>query len=203
MQMSKWDKLIARICSLSNDLRFDQIEKVLISCGYEVNSPRGGSSHYTFRKPGCMPITIPKHEPIKKVYVEMVKKVVESDDRKKMKSIVDYMSLPYRLEIVEDKSEGGYVASYPDLPGCLTCGETIEEVVKNANDAKKEWLLAAIEENIDIPEPDTLDNYSGQFKLRMPRSLHKSLANHALREGISMNQYCLYLLSKNDGLSLK
>lgn len=120
-----------------------------------------------------------------------------------MKSIVDYMSLPYRLEIVEDKSEGGYVASYPDLPGCLTCGETIEEVVKNANDAKKEWLLAAIEENIDIPEPDTLDNYSGQFKLRMPRSLHKSLANHALRESISMNQYCLYLLSKNDGLSLK
>ena len=73
-----------------------------------------------------------------------------------MKSIVDYMSLPYRLEIVEDKSEGGYVASYPDLPGCLTCGETIDEVVKNANDAKKEWLLAAIEENIDIPEPDTL-----------------------------------------------
>ena len=120
-----------------------------------------------------------------------------------MKSIVDYMSLPYRLEIVEDKSEGGYVASYPDLSGCLTCGETIEEVVKNANDAKKEWLLAAIEENIDIPEPDTLDNYSGQFKLRMPRSLHKSLANHDLREGISMNQYCLYLLSKNDGLSLK
>lgn len=85
MQMSKWDKLIARICSLSNDLRFDQIEKVLISCGYEVNSPRGGSSHYTFRKPGCMPITIPKHEPIKKVYVEMVKKVVESEDRKNEK----------------------------------------------------------------------------------------------------------------------
>ena len=62
---------------------------------------------------------------------------------------------------------------------------------------------AKSEENIDIPEPDTLDNYSGQFKLRMPKSLHKSLANHALREGISMNQYCLYLLSKNDGLSLK
>ena len=120
-----------------------------------------------------------------------------------MKSIVDYMSLPYRLEIVEDKSEGGYVASYPDLPGCLTCGETIDEVVKNANDAKKEWLLAAIEENIDIPEPDTLDNYSGQFKLRIPRSLHRSLAEHSQREGISMNQYCVYLLSKNDAVFSK
>lgn len=50
-----------------------------------MNSPRGGSSHYTFRKLGCMPITIPKHEPIKKVYVEMVKKVVESEDRKNEK----------------------------------------------------------------------------------------------------------------------
>ncbi len=42
-------------------------------------APKGGSSHYTFRKPGCQPITIPKHEPIKKVYVEMVKQVVESE----------------------------------------------------------------------------------------------------------------------------
>ena len=49
------------------------------SLGYVMNAPRSGSSHYTFRKPGCQPITIPKHEPIKKVYVEMVKQVVESE----------------------------------------------------------------------------------------------------------------------------
>jgi hypothetical protein len=42
-----------------------------------MNAPRGGSSHYTFRKPGKNPITIPKNEPIKRVYVEMVRKVVE------------------------------------------------------------------------------------------------------------------------------
>ena len=69
--MSKWDKLIARICTLSKDLRFDELRKVLESYGYEMYAPRSGSSHYTFRKAGCMPITIPKHEPIKKVYVEM------------------------------------------------------------------------------------------------------------------------------------
>ena len=44
-----------------------------------MNVPRSGSSHYTFRKFGCMPITIPKHEPIKKVYVEMVREIVESE----------------------------------------------------------------------------------------------------------------------------
>lgn len=46
-----------------------------------MKAPRSGSSHYTFRKEKCNPITIPKHEPIKKVYVEMVKQVVESEER--------------------------------------------------------------------------------------------------------------------------
>lgn len=77
--MSSWDKLLSRILSLSKDLRFDELRRVLEEYGYEMKAPRRGSSHYTFRKDGCMPITIPKHEPIKKVYVEMVKEVVESE----------------------------------------------------------------------------------------------------------------------------
>ena len=77
--MSSWDKLLARILSLSNDLRFDELRKVLEEYGYNMKAPRSGSSHYTFRKPGCMPITVPKHEPIKKVYVEMVRQVVEKE----------------------------------------------------------------------------------------------------------------------------
>lgn len=78
--MSKWDKLLKRIHLLSNDLRFDELRKVLESYGYTMHAPRGGSSHYTFRKTGCQPITIPKHEPIKKVYVEMVRQVVEREE---------------------------------------------------------------------------------------------------------------------------
>lgn len=79
--MSKWDKLLKRIYSLSKDFRFEELRKVLESYGYQMNALKGGSSHYTFRKAGCQPITIPKHEPIKKVYVEMVKQVVESEER--------------------------------------------------------------------------------------------------------------------------
>ncbi|GAA6425840.1 type II toxin-antitoxin system HicB family antitoxin [Dielma fastidiosa] len=115
-----------------------------------------------------------------------------------MKKLNDYMALSYRMEIVEDKDEGGYVLSYPDLPGCITCGDTMQDAIINAQDAKKAWLEAALEEGIEIYEPDSLEDYSGQFKLRIPRSLHKSLAEHSKKEGISMNQYCLYLLTKND-----
>ena len=77
--MSSWEKLLSRILTLSNDLRYEELKRVLEEYGYTVKQPKSGGSHYTFRKPGCMPITIPKHEPIKKVYVEMVKKVVESE----------------------------------------------------------------------------------------------------------------------------
>lgn len=117
-----------------------------------------------------------------------------------MKTLNEYLAMPYRMEVVEDQYEGGYVVSFPDLPGCLTCGETIESAVENAIDAKKAWLEAALEEGIEIYEPNSLEDYSGQFKLRMPKSLHRSLVENSRREGISMNQYCVYLLSRNDAL---
>lgn len=120
-----------------------------------------------------------------------------------MKTLNDYMELSYRMEIMEDKDEGGFVLSYPELPGCITCGETLEIAIANAQDAKKVWIEAALEEGISIYEPNKLEDYSGQFKLRMPRSLHRLLAEHSKREGISMNQYCVYLLSRNDAIYSK
>lgn len=65
-----------------------------------------------------------------------------------MKTLNEYLSLPYGLEIIPDPQEGGYVASYPDLPGCMTCGETIESAAANAVDAKKAWLEAAMEDGV-------------------------------------------------------
>ena len=55
-----------------------------------------------------------------------------------------------------------------------------------------------MEEGVEIQEPDTLEDYSGQFKIRMPRSLHRHLAQQAKREGVSMNQYCVYRLSQGE-----
>ena len=105
-----------------------------------------------------------------------------------MRTFEEYMKLPYKLEIIPDTEESGFVASYPELPGCITCGKTVAEVVANAEDAKKTWISAAIE---------TADSYSGQFKLRLPKTLHKTLAEDSKKEGVSMNQYCVYLLAKN------
>ena len=88
-----------------------------------------------------------------------------------MKTIEYYISLPYRLEILPDPDEGGYVVRYPDLPGCITVGDTMHDALANAEDAKRTWIAAALEDGIRITEPESL-----------------------------MNQYCLYLLSRNDAL---
>lgn len=118
-----------------------------------------------------------------------------------MKTLEEYLTLPYRMEIVPDPDEGGYAVFFPDLKGCGSCGETIEEAVAHAQEAKTDWLMAAIEDKRSIPEPVDEEVYSGNFKLRMPKSLHKALAVNAKRDGVSMNQYCVYLLAKSQDIS--
>lgn len=115
------------------------------------------------------------------------------------KNLQYYMELPYRVEVVKDSEEGGFALRCPELNGCITCATTIEEGFSMLEDAKCAWFTACLEDGIPIPEPSKLEDYSGQFKLRIPKSLHKLLAQRSYEEGISMNQLCLYLLSK--GLS--
>lgn len=108
-----------------------------------------------------------------------------------------YMKLPYKMVVVPDEEEGGYTVFFPDLPGCATCVDSLNEVNKMANDAKKAWIQAAIEDNVTIKEPQ--EEYSGQLRLRMPKSLHRKLSLRASEEGVSLNQLVVYELGKAMG----
>ena len=95
------------------------------------------------------------------------------------KNLDYYMGLNYKIEIIQDKEEGGYALRCPELRGCATCAENVDEGMKMLEDAKKCWFSACLEEGIYIPEPQESESYSGQFKLRIPKSLHQSLAEHS------------------------
>ena len=112
-----------------------------------------------------------------------------------------YMNLNYRVEVIEDKEEGGYAISCPELKGCITCADTIQQGFEMIQDAKKCWFTACLEDGIPIPEPNDINEYSGQFALHIPKSLHRTLAERSRQEGISINQYCLYLLSNGVSIS--
>lgn len=86
-----------------------------------------------------------------------------------MKTIEEYMAMKHRMEITEDAEEGGFVAAYPELPGCITCGETIESAAANARDAKRAWLAAALEDGIAVPEPDAAEIGSAKAEEHRPR----------------------------------
>ena len=108
----------------------------------------------------------------------------------------EYMSLPYIMSIIPDKEEGGYTIYYPDLPGCATCVESLNDVEKMAEEVKREWFKAAIEAEVEIKPPQ---EFSGQLRLRMPKSLHQQLSYRASAEGVSLNQYIVYELGKAVG----
>ena len=111
-----------------------------------------------------------------------------------MKNLDYYLHLTYPFTLEQD-DDGSYFISYPDLPGCMSCGATIEDAIEMGKDAKKCWIESALNGKEFIPEPKAAPDYPDNFKLRMPRSLYRQLAKDARNEGVSMNQYCLYLLS--------
>jgi antitoxin HicB len=115
------------------------------------------------------------------------------------KDLEHYLALNYPMEIVED--DGRFVVSIPDLPGCISYGDTAEEALNNIKSTKHLWLKGAVDSGQAIAEPATVDDFSGKFVLRIPRSLHQALDREARQQGVSLNMYISHLLSERHKLT--
>jgi antitoxin HicB len=107
------------------------------------------------------------------------------------RTLDEYLSLPYHVEVIrdDDGENPGWVARVIELPGCITQGDTFEELGEMIEDAMRGWIGVALEDGIPVPEPKPDEDYSGKFVVRVPRSLHRQLAEAAEREGVSLNQF--------------
>ena len=110
------------------------------------------------------------------------------------KDLEFYLNLNYPVTIHPD-TDGGFFAEIQELPGCMTQGETLEEVFEAIEDARHGWIQVAYENAQDIPLPRDMEEYSGRILLRIPKSLHGTLIYAAKRDGVSLNQYISSLLS--------
>jgi antitoxin HicB len=116
-----------------------------------------------------------------------------------MEKTVDYyMSLPYTIELHQDPEEGWFV-SVRELPGCMSQGDTAAEAVEMIRDAMTGWIEVALEDGDPVPEPRPLEDYSGKFVVRVPRSLHRDLVESAERDGVSLNRYINVALGRSVG----
>lgn len=123
------------------------------------------------------------HEDMNKIYEEEIKK--------------EFKIKLYPLK--DENNDLAWVAEIPELPGCIGAGDTAQEALNALEDAKMSWIDIAVSDGKKLPEPlkDYDIDYSGKFTLRLPKTLHKDLSEAAEEEGISLNQYLLFLISKH------
>jgi antitoxin HicB len=122
--------------------------------------------------------------------------------------IIPHVEAPYPFEayphIVEPLTEedgGGYLVTFPDLPGCMSDGESEAEAVANARDAFSVWMSARAHMGKPIPKPTRHGEAAEPVRLmqRLPRSLHARLAARAKAEGTSLNTLVTMLLAEGMG----
>lgn len=109
-----------------------------------------------------------------------------------MRTLEDYMELPYAIVVVHDVDEdgnSGWVAEVEELPGAISQGRTPAEAVERVRNAMRDWIAVALEDNVAVPEPRATADFSGRFVIRVPASLHADLVRSADREGVSLNQF--------------
>lgn len=116
------------------------------------------------------------------------------------RALDEYLALEYPFHVIASR-DGGYVVVYPDLPGCITQAETLDELTEMADEARQLWIESEYEDGHDIPLPSYPEEYSGKFVARLPRSLHRQLAEEAERQSVSLNQHVVALLSRRDAQS--
>lgn len=112
-------------------------------------------------------------------------------------SLEEYLALGYPFSVIADP-DGGYVINFPDLPGCMTQVESLDEIGPMAQEIRTLWIETEYEEGEDIPLPSYPEEYSGKFNLRLPRSLHRALVEAAEHEGVSLNQYVVEVVARGD-----
>lgn len=119
-----------------------------------------------------------------------------SDVAIKRQPLEYYLRLDYPYTVVPDN--GAWFIEFPDLPGCMTQVRDASEIPQAAEEIRTLWIEGEYEDGATIPEPAMQSEYSGKFVVRLPKSLHRGLAERARREGMSLNAWVNYLLAERN-----
>ncbi len=109
---------------------------------------------------------------------------------------------PITIRPLSEEDGGGFLAEVPDLPGCMADGATVEEALHEVADSIHAWIKTATEFGDPIPTPSVSSNFSGQWRMRVPKHLHAALVLQAKEEGVSLNMLAATLLAEGIGKRL-
>ena len=101
----------------------------------------------------------------------------------------------YSYRVIWSDEDAAFIASCPEFPGVTAVGGTPDEALQQASVALELAIEAYQADGWDLPAPASSPEFSGQFRLRLPRRLHAALAERAADEGVSLNSYCMTILA--------
>jgi predicted RNase H-like HicB family nuclease len=110
----------------------------------------------------------------------------------------------YPKQVFWSDEDEGFIAIAPDLPGSSAFGDTEATALAELDNAIEAWIDAAVAAGNSVPAPsppELRSAYSGKLLVRMPRTLHRELANLACREDVSLNQFIVFALAKHLSIS--
>ncbi len=107
-----------------------------------------------------------------------------------------YLALPYRIELIPDPE--GWFVRMPELPGCMSQGDTPEEALEMIRDAQRGWITVARRHGMSIPEPQgaSAHSHTGRFNVRVPKDVHRALVTAAEEQHVSLNLYVATVLAR-------
>jgi antitoxin HicB len=102
----------------------------------------------------------------------------------------------FTVRSLSKEEGGGYLVEYPDIPGCMSDGETIEEAVTNGREALRDCLEVFKDSGRRIPKPSI---EAAQWRQRLPRTLYSKLTKQSETEGVSINSLVTAIIAEAIG----
>ncbi|HVA66128.1 MAG TPA: type II toxin-antitoxin system HicB family antitoxin [Elusimicrobiota bacterium] len=101
----------------------------------------------------------------------------------------------YTRKVFYSEEDRGWIAVAPEISGCSAFGKTDAAALRELDVAIKGHLAVRQKHGFSIPKPISGQKLEGKILLRLPKALQRILKEDAVEEGISVNQYALYLIS--------
>ena len=113
-----------------------------------------------------------------------------------MSKLADY---PFEIRPLTVDEGGGFLISYPDFSDCISDGETVEEALKNGQDALESTIATLKSKTLAVPTPNSGGVASGKFVARVPKTIHAQLTTRAKTEGVSLNTLVVTFIAQGLG----
>lgn len=116
------------------------------------------------------------------------------------KSKLNLDAYQFTVRPLSREEGGGYLVEYPEIPGCMSDGESVQEAIANGREALRDCLAVLEESGRDLPRPGIT---AAQWRQRLPRTLYSKLVKQAEVEGVSINSLVTAIIAEAIGAKLR